>query len=66
MKIFQYSKFFFVISALLVLASLMSIASFGLKLGIEFTGGSILEVAYIQESPAVESNRAQKGDLDIG
>lgn len=66
MRILRYSKFFFALSLILVFASLISIAFFGLKPGIEFTGGSILEVAYEQEPPSSESIRAQLSSLDVG
>lgn len=46
MFIIKYRKIFFTISAVLVVASLFSIFSFGLNLGIDFKGGSILEVSY--------------------
>ncbi len=66
MKIFDYSKYFLFISAALVAASIFVIAVFGLKPGIEFTGGSILEVEYAKERPSLESVRGQFVLMDIG
>ena len=66
MKILRYSKFFFALSLALVLASLVSVVVFGLKPGIEFTGGSILEVAYEQSPPSLESVRSQLSGLNVG
>ena len=66
MTILRYSKFFRTLSAILVVFSLGSIATFGLDLGIEFTGGSILEVAYEKERPSLEATREELLDLDIG
>ena len=66
MTILRYSKFFRTLSAVLVVLSLAAIATFGLDLGIEFTGGSILEVAYEGERPSLEVTRAELLDLDIG
>lgn len=43
MFILKYKKIFIAFSSLLVLASVVSFAMFGLKLGIEFTGGSVIE-----------------------
>ena len=66
MKILQYSKFFLVLSVVLVLASIASIALFGLELGIEFTGGSILEVEYEGERPSADEVKVQVQDLELG
>lgn len=49
MFVIKYRKFFLGLSAVLVLVSVGLIAFFGLNLGIEFTGGSMLEVSYGQE-----------------
>jgi len=54
----RYRKIFYTFSALLVLASVLSIAFFGLKFGIDFTGGSSLEVFYESNPPSVETVRS--------
>jgi len=51
MFVIKYKKIFFGISTLLVLVSLVSIFSHGLKFGVDFTGGSILEVSYTGDFP---------------
>ena len=51
MFIIKYRKIFFTISALLVAGAIFSILSFGLNLGIDFKGGSILEVSYSEARP---------------
>lgn len=56
MYITRYRKWFIGFSALLVLLSIVVIAVRGLDYGIEFTGGSVLEVSYA-EKPAVEDVR---------
>jgi len=66
MKILDYSKYFLLISAVAVVASIVAIAIFGLKPGIEFTGGSILGVEYAAERPSLESVRSQLNSMDIG
>jgi len=43
MFILKYKKLFITISALLVVGAIVCTAMYGLKLGIEFTGGSVLE-----------------------
>lgn len=54
MWVIKYRNIFFIISALMVVVSLVSIAKFGLNLGIEFKGGSILSVDYVDDRPALE------------
>lgn len=53
MGIVKYRKIWYVISGLLVLASIFSIFYFGLKLGIDFTGGSLLEIEYNANRPDI-------------
>ena len=57
-------KIFYGISGALVLASLILLFTLGLKPGIDFTGGSMLEVSYIENVPAqkaVEEKVVQAG-----
>lgn len=51
MLLVKYRKIFYGIAALLALASIVSILVFGLHLGIDFKGGSILEVSYQEAVP---------------
>lgn len=44
----RYSKIYYIFSGLLALAAISSFAIFGLRFGIDFTGGSILEVEFDQ------------------
>jgi preprotein translocase SecF subunit len=44
MQIIKHRKIYFTVSALLVVVSIIAIASFGLKLGIDFTGGALSEI----------------------
>mgnify|MGYP001585559140 CR=1 FL=1 len=46
MFVIKYKKFFIILSALFMALSIASIAFFGLKLGIDFKGGSSLELVY--------------------
>lgn len=55
MFIIKYRKIFFTISAVLVLAAIASVAYFGLNIGIDFKGGSILEVEYVDGRPDMET-----------
>lgn len=51
MFVVTYRKIFYAISALLVTASLVAVAVYGLNVGIDFKGGSILEVEYPSGRP---------------
>ena len=66
MFIVKYRKIFYTISGLLVLASFAVMAIYGLKLGIDFKGGSIIEIEYIENKPAQEelSNTLETLGLD--
>lgn len=45
----KYRQLYFIISALVIIPGLISLARFGLRLGIDFTGGSRWEVEFRQE-----------------
>lgn len=59
-----YKKIWFTVSALLILASLVLVVMWGLNPGIEFTGGSSLEVTY-QDRPSLEEIRGQMDQFDF-
>ncbi len=46
-------KIFFIFSGTLLLISAISLSLWGLNFGIDFTGGSLLEVKFSQERPAI-------------
>lgn len=46
-------KIFFIFSGILLLISVVSLSFWGLNFGIDFTGGSLLEVKFSQERPAI-------------
>jgi len=52
MFVVKYRKIFYSISILLVLGSIVSMFAFGFNLGIDFKGGSILEVEYLEGRPS--------------
>ena len=54
MPIITYRKWSYIFSLILIAGSLLSIAFFGFKTGIDFAGGSLLEVSYTGERPSVE------------
>lgn len=65
-KFLKYSKVYFVFSGILILASAFSLFYFGLKPGIDFTGGSILEVEYEEVRPSNQEVRDALAGLDLG
>ena len=65
MFIIKYKNFFFGLSLAIVLASVASIVAFQpLNYGIEFTGGSLLEVAYPDGRPQAEALRTKLDGLN--
>lgn len=56
----KYSVIYYIFSGLLIVASIVSLFMFGLKFGIEFVGGSNMEVDFQQ---ARQSNEAIQGAL---
>lgn len=55
MLVIKYRAIFFTISGLLMAASIFGLVKYGLNLGIDFTGGSLLEVEYTSARPDVET-----------
>lgn len=62
----KYRKIYFILSGILILGSLICLGVFGLKLGIDFTGGSILEIDYRTERPQNQVIRESLAGLDLG
>lgn len=62
----KYRKVYYFFSLSLVLGSIFSLLIFGLNLGIEFTGGAIIELEYFQKRPSNEEIRAKLKDLNLG
>ncbi len=66
MFIIKYKKIFISISTVLVLLSIISFFVFKPKIGMDFKGGALTEVAYIKERPTQETVEANLQDLDLG
>lgn len=60
-EVVVYRKLWFLISALLVIGSIAAIGIWGLKFGIDFTGGSLLEVDFTTR-PAISEARDYLAD----
>ena len=61
----KYRKVYFFFSGILILGSLICLIAFGLKLGIDFTGGSSLEVEYSEEKPSVEDIKNKLSEFEF-
>jgi preprotein translocase subunit SecF len=66
MFIVNHRKFFFGLSALLVLGSIVAMFIFGLNFGIDFKGGSSLDVSYATARPTLDSTKASLDTLGLG
>lgn len=62
----KFRKIYFVFSGILILGSITSLVIFGLKPGIDFTGGSILEIEYKAERPENKVIKESLANLDLG
>ena len=62
----KYSKIYFIFSAIVVAASIASLIIFGLKPGIDFTGGSILEIDYKTERPSNQTVKDALSEFNLG
>lgn len=62
----KYSKFYYVISGLLILTSIAFLLIFGLRFGIEFTGGSSMEIDFVDARPSNEEISQSLSSFDLG
>ncbi|MEA3293204.1 MAG: protein translocase subunit SecF, partial [Patescibacteria group bacterium] len=62
----RYRKIYFVFSGILVIGSIFCLINFGLNPGIDFTGGSILEIEYTNERPLNQEIKEELNDIDLG
>jgi len=59
MFIITHKKFFFWLSGILVAGAIAAVGIFGLNFGIDFMGGSLMEIRYTQERPSVDALEAE-------
>jgi preprotein translocase subunit SecF len=62
----KFRKITYLFSGILVLASITAIALWGFNLGIDFTGGSLLEVEFLGVRPRIEEIKNALQNFDIG
>lgn len=65
MKIVHKSSLFVGLSALVVITSVVLVLVFGLKPGIDFTGGSLLEVSFEGDRPSNDAIEAVVANTDV-
>lgn len=61
----KYRKIYFIFSGSLILASVICLIIFGLKLGIDFTGGSILELEFKEKKPSNQEIQEKLIELNL-
>lgn len=62
----KFRKIYYIFSGLLVLGSITALVMFGLKFGIDFKGGSILEVDFQNTRPTNQTIQDKIKDLNLG
>jgi len=66
MKIIQKRRIFFVISGALLALSVFAISAWKLKLGVDFTGGVLMEFNFSQEAPPKEDIQKKLEEFNLG
>ena len=66
MFIITYRKFFFWLTGLVLAAALGAILAWGLPLGIDFTGGTMMQVSYPNGRPELSSVQEQIVPVSLG
>ncbi len=66
LRIIQKRKFYYLFSGTLISISILSLSFWGLKYGIDFTGGSYLEVNFKYQRPATAEVTSQLAPLNLG
>jgi len=62
----RYRKYYYALSLILVSASVVSLAVFGLNFGIDFTGGSIMDIEFRDGRPSHEEVRSALDETGLG
>lgn len=65
-RIVKYRRIFLTISALLVLTSILSLIFIGFKPGIDFTGGTLMEVGFEKSRPGLNAVKDNLDKLNLG
>ncbi len=65
MEFLKYKKIFYIISGILIFSSVFSIFYFGLNMGIEFEGGSVMEIRYQEDRPSTSEIREKLSEVGL-
>ena len=65
-QVIKYRKIFLLFSLFVIILSIALLFTYGLRQGIDFTGGSILEIEYREERPGNEEIIFTLENLDLG
>lgn len=60
MNIIKYRNWFFALSLLIIIPGLVAFKIWGLKLGIDFAGGTLWEINFVDSKKAINSQEIQK------
>jgi len=66
MFIIKYRKIFFIFSGFLIVASIIALALWQFNFGIDFVGGSLLEIKWIEKSPTNQQVEQVFSELELG
>lgn len=61
----KYRKIFFTISGAMILGSIVALLLFGLQWGIDFVGGSVIEIEYENSRPSVEEIKTSLKTIEV-
>jgi len=61
----KYKNIFLILTVIIVITSIGAIAFYGLRPGIEFTGGSVIEIEYKNTRPANDAIQTKINDLQL-
>ncbi len=64
-NIIKYKKIPFVISSILFVVSLILVFTIGLRPGIDFTGGSLMEITFSNERPTIDQIKDSLSQIDL-
>lgn len=62
----KYSKIYYIFSGILIAASIAALLVYGLKFGIEFTGGSAMDLVFTANRPGADQITKALADLKLG
>ena len=62
----KYSTIYYTISGILIIAAIVSLSMFGLKFGIEFVGGSNMQIDFQGQAPSNESIQTALKSFNLG